>query len=43
VLIVWIVFKFFHFIQLLFTFRCVVINHQKGGDCAHIDPQGMFQ
>jgi hypothetical protein len=22
---------------------CVVINHQKGGDCAHLDPLGMFQ
>jgi hypothetical protein len=43
VLIVWIVFKFFHFIQLLFIFRCVVINHQKGGDCAHLGPEGMFR
>jgi hypothetical protein len=43
VLIVWIIFKFLHFIQLLFTFNCVVINHQKGGDCAHLGPQGMFQ
>jgi hypothetical protein len=31
VLIVWIIFKLLHFIQLLFTFCCVVINHQKGG------------
>jgi hypothetical protein len=22
---------------------CVVINHQKGGDCAHLGPLGMFQ
>jgi hypothetical protein len=43
VLIVWIIFKFFHFIQLLFTFRCVVINHQKRGDYAHLGPQGMFR
>jgi hypothetical protein len=21
---------------------CVVINHQKGGDCAHLCPLGMF-
>ena len=38
VLTVWIVFNFFHLIQLLFTFCCVVINHQKGGDCAHLGP-----
>jgi hypothetical protein len=43
VLIVWIIFKFLHFIQLLFTFHCVVINHQKGGDCVHLGPQGMFR
>jgi hypothetical protein len=22
---------------------CVVINHQKGGDCAHLAPLGMFR
>jgi hypothetical protein len=22
---------------------CVVINHQKGGDCAHLGPLGMFR
>ena len=27
----------------LFFYVCVVINHQKGGDCKHLGPLGMFR
>ena len=37
------VFILFYLSRSLVIYVCVVINHQKGGDCKHLGPQGMFR
>ena len=37
------VFILLYLSRSLVIYVCVVINHQKGGDCKHLGPQGMFR
>jgi len=37
------VFILLYLSRSLVIYVCVVINHQKGGDCKHLGPLGMFR